>query len=351
MISLLPEGRLGPAFAAAGVPVLWLDLMHHPLRDFVRLCSAIRRERADIVQTWMYHADVMGGIAARLCGVRRVIWGIRQTSIGLLPAPRALRVMYRLGAWLSHTVPHAIVCNAHAARLSHVAYGYSDKRMHVIANGFDAEVFNPATIDRATARGLHGFADEHIVVGHLARYSPEKDHATFIHAARLALDQHPGLRFVMAGPGVDAGNQRLGELLRQHGLTHHMRLLGEQRDTLSCFKAMDVFCLSSQHEGFPNVLGEAMSMGLPCVTTRAGDAAELAGSAATVVPCADAPALAAALVQEAQRSSQERQARGQASRQRIQTHFGINSMRQRFEQLYVALSSLPAPAGVPSQPQ
>ena len=338
VVSILSSAELGPAYAAAGICVTWLDMPRSPLRAFAALCRTINRLQPDVVQTWMYHGDVMGGLAARLCGVPRLVWGIRQTSIAMLPADRTLRIMYRLGAWLSHVLPHAVVCNAATARDSHVAYGYSAKRMHVIANGFDTDTFDPAKVDRQIARQtVHGFGSEHTVVGHLARYSPEKDHTTFLHAARLALNADPQLRFVLVGLGLDKHNAVLMDSLRQHDLMAHVELKGQRGDPAMCLRAMDIFCLSSRHEGFPNALGEAMAMGLPCVTTDAGDARVLAGDAATVVPCGDAPALAAAMLAAARLTPSQRQQAGRTARRRIQALFGIEQMREQFESLYLSL--------------
>lgn len=334
VVSMLPGGVLGERFEAAGIPVVWLDFSRRPVRSFITLCAWMRRHRPDVVNTWMTYGDVVGGLAARLCGIRAVVWGIRQTSIGTMAAPLRLRVMYRVGAALSHRVPRAIVCCAHAARVSHIAFGYNAQDMRVIANGFDTEAIDPQRFDRNEARLLHDFDPDHIVVGHLARFSAVKDHLGFVRAARLALDAEPRLRFMMVGRGVNTGNPLLMETLRELNLLPFVALLGERNDPVRCMRGMDIFCLSSRFEGFPNVLGEAMAMGLACITTDAGDARMLAGSAAVVVPCMDAPALATQMVQMAQAGAPHRALLGRQARERIVTQFSIETMCRHFEAVY-----------------
>lgn len=334
VISMTPLGSLGCDFAAAGIPVVWLDFSKRPVRAFINLCLWLRSHRPDVVSTWMYHADVAGGLAAQLCGIRAVVWGVRTTPVGgVLPRLR-LRALCRLSAWLSWRVPSAIVCVAEAARLSHTAFGYRPDRMHVIANGFDIEALEPTRVDATAARTLHGFGPEHIVVGHVGRFCNEKDHVGFLNAARLALNEEPLLRFVMAGRGVSLSNEVLAHEVDQLGLHGFVRMLGERSDVTNVMRSFDLFCLSSTFEGFPNVLGEAMALALPCVSTNAGDACVLAGDTADIVPISDPPALAKALLAWARLTPTQRAERGAAARQRIADHYTVDVMRRRFEAVY-----------------
>jgi glycosyltransferase involved in cell wall biosynthesis len=342
VISMTPLGSLGREFAAARIPVVWLDFSKRPLRSFASLCLWLRRHRPDVVNTWMYHADVLGGLAARLCGILAVVWGVRSTSVGgVLPHWR-LRILCRLSALMSHRVPSAIVCVAEAARLSHIAFGYRADRMHVIANGFDVQALNPNQVDAAAARVLHGFAPEHIVVGHVGRYCNEKDHVGFLKAARLALDREPALRFVMAGRAVSPSNPVLQRTLDELGLNGFVRLLGERPDVAAVLRSFGMFCLSSTFEGFPNVLGEAMAMALPCVSTDAGDARVLVGDTAEIVPISDPQAMANALLALARLTPEQRAQRGAAARTRIVNHYTVELMRQQFEAVYCAVVQAPS---------
>jgi glycosyltransferase involved in cell wall biosynthesis len=342
VISMTPLGSLRRDFAAARIPVVWLDFSKRPLSSFITLCKWLRRHRPDVVNTWMYHADVLGGFAARLCAIRAVVWGVRSTSVGgVLPHWR-LRILCRLSALLSHRVPNAIVCVAEAARLSHIAFGYRADQMHVIANGFDIQALDPSQFDASAARALHGIAPDHIVVGHVGRYCNEKDHVGFLKAARLALDREPALRFVMAGRSVSPSNPVLMSAIDSLRLDGHVRLLGERPDVAAVLRSFDMFCLSSTFEGFPNALGEAMAMALPCVSTDAGDARVLVGDAAEIVPISDPQAMANALLALARLTPEQRAQRGAAARARVVKHYTVDVMREQFHAVYRSVVQAPS---------
>ncbi len=334
VISMTPLGSLGREFTAAGIGVVWLDFSKRPVLAFFSLCRWLRMHRPDVVSTWMYHADVAGGLAARLCGIKAIVWGVRTTPVGGV-LPRALmRVLCRLSAWLSWRVPRAIVCVAEAARLSHTAFGYRPDQMHVIANGFDIDALDPAGIDARAARTLHGFDAAHIVVGHVGRFCNEKDHVGFLKAARLALNDQPMLRFVMAGRGVSLSNAVLLQTVDQLGLHGFVCMLGERSDVPKVMRSFDIFCLSSTFEGFPNVLGEAMAMALPCVSTDAGDARVLVGETAEIVPISNPQAMASALLALSRLTPEQRAQRGAAARARIVNHYTVDVMREQFAAVY-----------------
>ncbi|MBU1309916.1 MAG: glycosyltransferase, partial [Gammaproteobacteria bacterium] len=134
VISLKNIGPIGKELQRHGVRVeaMELGMNARSLTALFRLVAILRQVKPQVVQTWMYHADLFGGIAARLAGCRHLVWGIRgtYTPIG---RPWTHRIM-QLCASLSSILPQKILCVAEAARLSHVAYGYAADKMAVIPN-------------------------------------------------------------------------------------------------------------------------------------------------------------------------------------------------------------------------
>jgi glycosyltransferase involved in cell wall biosynthesis len=141
----------------------------------------------------------------------------------------------------------------------------------------------------------------------------------------------------MVGRELDASNGQLQNWINETGHPNRFVLLGERSDVPACLAAMDIFCLSSRTEGFPNVVGEAMAMGLPCVVTDVGDAAMLVADTGVVVPKENSTALAAGLSQLLAMSSVERGQLGQRAKERIHREFSMDKARERFESLYVQL--------------
>lgn len=335
VISLTLVGNVGAQLKEMGVEVRALD-MSSPLdilRVLWQLVLIIRADRPNIVQTWMYHADLLGGLAARLAGNCGVIWGIRTTEVKV-GTSRATALVRQTCAWLSWWVPHRIVCAAEASRRAHVAVGYDAARMVVIPNGFDLDGLVATTNQRIQFRDKCRFRVDDVVVGSLGRFNPDKDQANFVHAAGRLAQQNSQVRFLLVGRDLNAGNSELARWLAQTGYANRFVLLGERTDVPVCLAAMDIFCLSSRTEGFPNVVGEAMAMGLPCVVTDVGDAAMLVAGSGVVVPKEDSVALAQGLSRVLEMTADAREQLGQQAKARIHAEFTMDRARERFEALY-----------------
>lgn len=332
----LGGGAMEERLRAAGIEVVVLGFRRAPLPAFCRLVALIRAKRPDIVQTWMYHADLVGGLAARLAGNPRVIWGVRTT--GVMAEARMTATVRRLCARLSAVLPQAIVCVADAARRSHVACGYDPRRMQVIPNGFDVAALAATVPVPNPLRQSVGLSSSDLVVGTCGRFDADKDNANFIDAAALLAPHYPSLRFLMVGSGLEPGNTALAARLAASGHAARFILLGRRQDVPACLAAMDLFCLPSRNEGFPNVLGEAMALGRACVSTDAGDAPLLLGDAGVVVPKEDAAALARGISSLLDQPPEFRQQLGQRARERVESTYSLRRMRERFEQLYCQLA-------------
>jgi glycosyltransferase involved in cell wall biosynthesis len=335
VISLTDIGVVGRQIQDFGFEVHALGMksaLETP-RIIWKLVHLIRTARPDVVQSWMYHADLLGGLAARLAGNRNVIWGIRTTEV-TTGGTSATVFVRRLCAGLSRTVPHTIVCAADASRRAHIAVGYDDARMMVVPNGFDLSRLVATPEQRDALRLQCELGAGVVVVGYLGRFHPDKDQANFVRAAGLMARLHGNARFLMVGRGLDANNAKLVQWISVTGYADRFVLLGERADVPACLAAMDLFCLSSRTEGFPNVVAEAMAMGLPCVVTNVGDAAMLVADTGVVVPKEDSAALALGLGQLLAMTPDARQQLGQQARARIHAEFSMDRARERFESIY-----------------
>lgn len=333
VVSLTPGGELLADFRKLGLEPVMLDLKRHPLRSFLALMFLMRRRKPAIVQTWMYHADLLGGLAARLAGIRGVLWGVRctDTPAGLFGG----RAVVRLCAWLSRAVPARIVCCAEAARAYHQGIGYSPGKLRVITNGYVVEPFAAASRERGRAR--FGLRAGEQVVGLVGRFDQQKDHRGFVRAAALVAARIPAVRFLMIGRGVDASNGQLAAWVAESGCADRFVLAGQQSEMPDCYAAMDVLCSSScGGEGFPNVVCEAMATGVPCVVTDVGDAAAIVADTGEVVAPEDPAALADALLRMLDSGDKALQL-GARARARVEANYAMARMVGSFSALYTEL--------------
>ncbi|CAN5787304.1 glycosyltransferase [soil metagenome] len=340
VVSLTTLGPIGERLRAEGIRVhaLGMRSLADVPRVTLQLARLLRAERPAIVQTWMYHADLIGGISTRVAIGRQaaIVWNVRTTHI-IAGTARSTGVIRSLCARLSRYLPDAIVCAAEASRRAHAEIGYDSARMVVIPNGFDVHAAVSSRATRRAQRASIGWGDVEVVVGFVARFNSYKDPETFVRAAAQVAGRYPSARFLCIGLDMDGSNSELMSWINATGCADRFVLLGDRHDVPQWLSALDVFCLSSRSEGFPNVVGEAMAAGIPTVVTDVGDAAALVGETGVVVRKEDPGALADGIIQVLSMSEVSRTRLGDSARARIVQHYSLRGVCKRYESLYGAL--------------
>ena len=305
-----------------------------------KLARLIHANQPCIVQSWMYHADLIGGIVARLVGCNKVIWGVRNTDLfSNNGVSKTTGWIMKMCAVLSSYIPHTIVCVAHRAKLVHADAGYARSKLTVISNGFEADVYEPKLSIRDSIRRSINVPIDALVIGSIGRFNEYKDHRSFISAAANLASIDSRVYFLLAGRDVDSSNVNIMHWIKETDYADRFRLLGERSDVPAILAAMDIFCLHSKSEGFPNVLGEAMCAGLPSVATDVGDVAVLLGEGGLVVSPHDTEALTQSLLTMAQYSSETRTLFGKIARTRIKENYSMCAIKQDYEELYQKVMS------------
>lgn len=329
VISLTKTGVIGSELQAEGIEVAAVGLagLGSVPKAFLRLRRLIAAFQPNVVQTWMYHADLMGGLAARCAGVRAIVWSIRNTKVPLDGLVQS--TISRLCAWLSYSLPRAIVCVAETARRAYAEAGYNTAIMTVIPNGFDFHPFD-AALATARARAADGPTK---LIGCVGRWHLDKGLDLLVAAAAKLAAGHQ-VKFLLVGRGCSWSNEELAALIERLGLRDRFELMGERDDVPAQLARMDIFCMPSRTEGFPNGLAEAMAMQRFCVATNVGDAGFLLGDAGILVASPEAEALSEALAAGLKLSAAERQAVGEAAGARVRELFSIEMMRTRHDSLY-----------------
>lgn len=343
VVSMLPVGPTAELIQKLGVHVetLGMKLGVPDPRSIPRLAKAIRNWRPHILQTWMYHADLLGGLVGKTIFRLPVIWNIRHSDL----SPRGngwmtLRVAALCGR-LSHWVPDRIVCCAHSSRSLHADIGYSEAKMIVIPNGFDLETYRPYPAAAAACLDRFGIPVGPDVISLIARYHTQKDHPNFISAAKLCNRRFPETVFVLCGEDVTPANDALMSLIRQAGIERHTLLLGRRTpaEIALIMSRSTLVTTSSSAEAFPNVIGEAMACGAVCVATDVGDSARIIGDAGLVAPARSPDQLASSWMTILDMDKDTRASLGRAARRRIEANFGLPSVVSKYENLYLELIS------------
>lgn len=337
VVSLMDEAYYGPLLRAAGVPVhsLFQPQGRITLGGLLRLRRVVVSTEPDVVQTWMYHADLVGGLVARWAGVRTVVWGIRNFNLDADKSSYSARTVVRVCAGLSKWLPAAIVCCSELATQVHQAIGYRADKFSVIPNGYDLIRFAPDQGARARLRAEWGILDNETLLGMVARWDPQKDHENLLGALAHLKAGETRFRCVLVGTSMNIGNATLAARLRGLRIEDRVILAGPRDDIPAVMNALDLHVLSSAGEAFPNAVAEAMACGTPCVVTDVGDAALIIGTTGWVVPPQNSDALACGIQQAlAAVDANGRGILGRDCRTQISENFSLEKMVAAYIRLW-----------------
>jgi len=350
VVSLSNPGPVGKEISASGIPVFSLGMPRGrlTLKGITKLWRLLRLYRPSVLQTWLYHADLLGFMIGKFAGIKTICSNIRCGNMELYKRNLSSYFVMKFCSILS-PFPNVVVTNSRQAREFHRSLGYRAKNWEIIPNGFDLKKFKPdehARTDLLEELGLSyetsGTAknqsdDFFVFIGLIARLDPVKDHETFVKAACKLVKDRPESHFIMAGKGVEPENE---SLIRQipETLLGHFHLLGERNDIARITAGLDIACLTSAYgEGFPNTVGEAMACEIPCVVRAVGDSAIIVADTGIVVPSKDHMALSAAWEKLIDLKTEGRKKLGMAARERICSHFELSHIVEQYEELYSEL--------------
>jgi glycosyltransferase involved in cell wall biosynthesis len=335
-------GTLAPQVAALRIPISTLRMprRHPTLANLWRLYRTVRGADPGLIQGWMYHGNLAATVGAWSLPQRPpVLWNVRHSVHDLMLEKPLTRLIIRLSARMSR-LPRAIVYNSRVSAAQHQALGFEASRAVVIPNGFDTARFRPQPQARARLCQELGINPGRSIIGMIARNHPMKDHGNLLRAAALLQERRRDVHLVLAGSGVDADNRELNELIAALGLSSRVALLGARSDVAALVPGFDLAALASAWgEGFPNVLGEAMASGVPCVATDVGDCTWVIGPHGIIVPPRQSEALATALARLIDLGSDARRQLGHAGRARIIQHFSIHEVVRQYESLHLQVGA------------
>jgi glycosyltransferase involved in cell wall biosynthesis len=300
---------------------------------FFSLISVLRRESPNAVYSFLGVANIFSVLARSFVPNMRVIWGVRASNMDLRRYDWATRWSYWLECRLARFAD-LIVANSRAGLEYAVAKGFPRGKMVAVPNGIDTERFRPDKEAGQHIRETWGVGENERLIGLVGRIDPMKDHSNFLKAAALIRCQVENVRFVCVGKGEEGYEKSMRSLATKMGLDDVLIWAGEYSNMMEVYNALDIASSSSSYgEGFPNVVGEAMSCSVPCVVTDVGDSALLIGLTGWVVPRNDSEALCSVWSEMLLLDEMEFRAKAVTSRERVISEFSINDLINSTEQL------------------
>jgi len=342
VVSMKNRGELRERIEALGIPVYTLGI-RGPLPglfSIIRLIRIVRQFQPELIHGWMYHGNLAAQVAAAFVKQKvSVLWSIHQSLYGFEYEKSLTAAIIKLCARISR-LPEQIIYISNTSATQHERFGYNKDKRLVLYYGFDTERFAPSKEARCSLRSELGLEQDSLLVGLIGRYHPVKDHSNFLKAAALLSRSQPHVRFVLCGKGIDWDNKLLSELVNELQLAARVHLLGERHDMPRIMAALDIAASSSFSEGFPNVVGEAMSSGVPCVVTVVSDLPDIVGPTGRTVPPRNAAALAAAIEELVASGAERCGALGAMARTRIIEHYALDAAVAQYQGVYESALAL-----------
>jgi len=336
---LMGKQKYGPMLTNIGVDVYVLDFPKGKIRllGLYELYKFIRQIKPDVVQTWLDHADLIGGVIARLAGIKNIVWGVHHTA--LVRGESKLSTIYisKINIFLSYFIPKKIIYCAEESRIALEKIGYKKTIGQVVRNGYDIEAFIQNKYLGENFRNELGISINKFLIGHVGRYDPQKDLSNLIEAFSLLNRDNFDFHAVVVGTDLDYDNQDLVRMLNKNGLEKRINLQGRRNDIVAVMNGIDLFVLSSKSEAFPNVLNEAMLCGTPCITTNVGDARVIVGDTGWVVTPKNPQVLAKTILKAAKEKQSNNDSwiqREAACRQRVVENFSLNEMVKKYKEVW-----------------
>jgi glycosyltransferase involved in cell wall biosynthesis len=338
VLHFYPGGRLADELKASGVQLISLDKTGRwdVLRFSRRLVRQLKIIRPDVVHSFLVEPNLLTVFLKPMFPGARVVWGVRASRIHFEHYDWFSRLNFRLQCFFSRFAD-LIIFNSERGRAFHLAEGFPADRSIVIYNGIDANRFKPDDEAGRELRARLGVGADTPLVGHVGRLDPMKDHPTLLRAAALVCRERSDVRFLCVGRGDDEDySEGLRRLAAELGISDKIIWAGARSDMPAVYSSLDLLVSSSFSEGFPNVIGEAMACGVPCVVTDTGDSALIVGETGLVVEPRNPSALARAIISLMEQDPQER---GRRARARILENFSVERMTAETERAIKAAAS------------
>ncbi len=307
-----------------------MDFRNKFLVEAVRLSKIIRSEKPDVIHTWMYHANIIGGFLGRIRGIKNIVWGIHHANPKSFKRLTTTYAIVFLNKILSYWLPKKILYPGRTCATLHEDFGFDKSKSIIVHNGFDIGDYG-----QTSGGSSYHLSVNNIRIIYVGRWNPIKDHQTLLEAINIVIEKCPNVSVAMYGDQIDMANGDLVKLLSAYPkLKSHVKLHGVTDDIIKAYQNSDLLVLSSLEESFSNVICEAMSNGVPCVSTDVGEARNIIRDSGWVVPVRDPVSLANAVIEFSYENELARGVRSARAKQIIVDHYSLSHMVSMYRSLW-----------------
>jgi glycosyltransferase involved in cell wall biosynthesis len=302
VISLTDYGKYGKMLKKISVQTYVLNLNKYifNIKAIFKIFKIVNTQKPEIIQSWMYHSDLLTCLLKVIYPQLKYVWGIRNSTYSYKDSISRYLAAH-LCAFFSKFVPDKIISCSKRAYYEHISIGYSKHKFKIIFNGVDTDLFkkfNKKTILKNNKIFYKSFKNKFNPplnknlaipkIGMVARFDKQKGFEVLFKSLRLLVKDKINFKCFLIGHNINYRNFAIISLIKKYKLSSYIILLGQRKNLSYIFNFLDISILSSVNgEGFPNVLIESMACGTPCVTTDVGEARFIVGKLGWISPPSD----------------------------------------------------------------
>ncbi len=239
------------------------------------ILNSFNNKKDIVIQTWLPHADLIGGLIGRICGYKKIIWNIRISNFTKNSFKFRTLLIVIINSLFSYFIPKKIISCSLAGINTHLKFGYKKKKFILIHNGFEKVKIKNRSFE---------FTKE-FTVGIFSRYHEVKNHEYLFQSLNI-LKKKYNFKLLLLGPNINRKNKILLKDIKNNNLTEEVIFINKKGifDINKYFSYIDLYVLCSRTEGFPNILGEAILNGVHVLSTDVGDAKLMLPNKKNIIP-------------------------------------------------------------------
>lgn len=330
VISLLDRGINGEKLEKSGIKVVTLNM--NKVRGIL---SSINRTKeicksVDVIQSWMYHADLFAFIVGKIILRKKILWGIRHGALEKGKDKQSTILIAKICARLSRYVDY-VTCCSNISKSYHESIGY--KNIRIIPNGFNLLDFDLCVDERVKFKNEIGIDSDTKVLISIGRWNKAKNYPNLIKAISMLKENREDFVCLLVGNGL-IDNEELDRLIFENSIDKYIKILGRREDIPNILNISDIFILHSDIEGFSNALGEAMLSGTFCIATDVGENKHILDECGMIVERNNPFKLYESINTALNLDKEEIQYYTKKSKERIEKEFSIESIVKEFCKLY-----------------